>query len=281
MSPTKDGNERGTSITADNIRAVRDLIEEDRRVTISDIASHVGISFGSVQAIISDELKFRKLSARWVPRLLSQEQTNLRQEVSQRHLSRYEEEGDDFLNRIVTSDETWVHHYTPESKRSSMEWRKRGAAGPVKAKTRLSAGKVLATVFWDSEGVLLVDFRRKPIRNVIVLHDNARPHTARLTQEKLTQMHWTPLEHPPYSPDLSPCDYHLFGPLKEDLGGRRFGDNAAVEEFVRNWLTTRHPSFFKDGIKKLPAFPTHFCHRVGTLLPSSFHFSFQSTLTPS
>ncbi|KAJ4447678.1 hypothetical protein ANN_09685 [Periplaneta americana] len=63
MSSTKDGNERGTSITADNIRAVRDLIEEDQRVTISDIASHVGISFGSVQAIISDELKFRKLSA--------------------------------------------------------------------------------------------------------------------------------------------------------------------------------------------------------------------------
>ncbi|KAJ4448018.1 hypothetical protein ANN_10028 [Periplaneta americana] len=75
MTPTKDGNERGTSITADNIRAVRDLIEEDRRVTISDIASHVGISFGSVQAIISDEHKFRKLSARRVPRLLSQEQT--------------------------------------------------------------------------------------------------------------------------------------------------------------------------------------------------------------
>ncbi|KAJ9575996.1 hypothetical protein L9F63_007096, partial [Diploptera punctata] len=55
-----------TSITADNIRAVRDLIEEDRRVTISEIASYVGISFGSVQAVISDELKFRKLSARWM-----------------------------------------------------------------------------------------------------------------------------------------------------------------------------------------------------------------------
>ncbi|KAJ9578360.1 hypothetical protein L9F63_005427, partial [Diploptera punctata] len=52
-----------TSITADNVRAVRDLIVEDRRVAISEIASQVGISFGSVQAIISDELKFRKLSA--------------------------------------------------------------------------------------------------------------------------------------------------------------------------------------------------------------------------
>ncbi|KAJ4425648.1 hypothetical protein ANN_27844 [Periplaneta americana] len=83
----------------------------------------------------------------WVPRLLSQEQTNSRQEVSQRHLSRYEEEGDDFLNRIVTSDETWVHHYTPESKRSSMLWRKRGAAGPVKAKTRLLLERSLLLFF--------------------------------------------------------------------------------------------------------------------------------------
>ena len=50
-------------------------------------------------------------------------------------------------------------------------------------------------------------------------HDNARPHSATLTQEKLAQMYWTALEHPPYSPDLSPCNYHMFAPLKEALGG--------------------------------------------------------------
>ena len=40
-----------------------------------------------------------------------------------------------------------------------------------------------------------------------------------LTEEKLAQLYWTALQHPPYSPDLSPCDYHMFGPLKEALGG--------------------------------------------------------------
>ena len=67
-------------------------------------------------------------------------------------------EGDAFIHRIVTCDETWVHHYTPEMKRASKEWRGKGEECPVKAKMRLSAGKMMATVFWDLKGVLLVDF---------------------------------------------------------------------------------------------------------------------------
>lgn len=268
-----------TSVTVDNIEAVRNILEDDRRLTIIEIADFVGISFGSAQSIITVELGFRKVSARWVPRLLTDQQKQYRMEICQRLLQRFQREGDDFLKHIVTCDETWVHHYTPESKQASKEWRRKGEGAPIKAKTRLSAGKVLATVFWDFKGVLLVDFlherrtvnseyycqllnqaklayrqkrRRFPIRDVILLHDNARPHTANLTRETLEEIHWTTLEHPPYSPDLSPCDYHMFGPLKESLGGERFDNDNAVEVFVRNWLETRPSSFYDDGIKKLP-----------------------------
>ncbi|XP_039285350.1 uncharacterized protein LOC120351580 [Nilaparvata lugens] len=78
--------------------------------------------------------------------------------ICQRHAARFTEEGETFLSRIVTCDETWVHHYTPESKQASMEWRKKGEAAPVKAKTRLSAGKVLSTIFFDRRGILLIVF---------------------------------------------------------------------------------------------------------------------------
>jgi histone-lysine N-methyltransferase SETMAR len=64
-------------------------------------------------------------------------------------------------------------------------------------------------------------------------------------------MSWTALEHPPYSPDLSPCDYHMFGTLKEALGGQRFDDDEQVENFMHKWLQTR-PPFYNTGIKKLP-----------------------------
>ena len=268
-----------SSITDENIQAVRDILEDDRRVTVSEIAEQVGVSYGSCQTIITEHLGFRKVCARWVPRLLTADQKLRRLEVCQRLFARFEEEGEAFLASIVTCDETWVHHYTPESKQASMEWRRKGETAPVKAKTRLSAGKVLATVFFDYRGVLLIDFlherrtinaayycelltqvraayrskrRNQPIRDVILLHDNARPHTAALTVQKLEEMHWTPLDHPPYSPDLSPCDFHLFGPLKEALGGQRFEDDEGVEGFVRNWLQTQPSSFFDAGIKKLP-----------------------------
>jgi histone-lysine N-methyltransferase SETMAR len=72
------------------------------------------------------------------------------------------------------------------------------------------------------------------------------------TRQKIEDLFWTTLEHPPYSPDLSPCDYHLFGPLKEALGEQRFGDDVAVEAFVRKWLVSQPPSFYDSGIKKLP-----------------------------
>jgi len=84
---------------------------------------------------------------------------------------------------------------------------------------------------------------------VLLLHDNARPHSAALTQEKLAQMYWTALEHSPYSPDLSPCDYHMFGPFKEALGGQHFDNDEQVENFVRKWLQTRPASFCDAGIK--------------------------------
>ncbi|KAJ8941020.1 hypothetical protein NQ318_006449 [Aromia moschata] len=76
--------------------------------------------------------------------------------------------------------------------------------------------------------------REFPIRNVILHDDNTRPHTANLTCKMLEEVHWTTLEHTPYCRDLSPCDYHMFGPLKGALGGERFVDDAGVEAFVCN-----------------------------------------------
>jgi hypothetical protein len=66
--------------------------------------------------------------------------------ASTEHLHRFELEGNIFLQRIVTCDETWV--------RSSMEWSHKGYTPPSKFKTQLSADKVMASVFWDSEGVI-------------------------------------------------------------------------------------------------------------------------------
>ena len=59
-------------------------------------------------------------------------------------------------------------------------------------------------------------------KGVVLLHDNARPHIATHTAETLRKLKFEIMTHPPYSPDLALSDYHLFGPLKEALSGRRF-----------------------------------------------------------
>ena len=67
----------------------------------------------------------------------------------------------EFWCRLITVDETWIHHYTPETKIQSKQWTAKGEPAPKKAKTVFSAGKVMATVFWDSHGVILIDYLQK------------------------------------------------------------------------------------------------------------------------
>ncbi len=64
----------------------------------------------------------RKVCARWIPRLLTPEQLEYRAFVCEQWKQRYFEEGDDFLKKIITCDESWIHFYDPETKRQSQQW---------------------------------------------------------------------------------------------------------------------------------------------------------------
>jgi histone-lysine N-methyltransferase SETMAR len=67
-------------------------------------------------------------------------------------------------------------------------------------------------------------------KRALLLHDNARHHTAAHTVDRLRALKFEVLKHPPYSPELAPSDFHLFGPLKEHLRGQKFaGDNEVME----------------------------------------------------
>jgi hypothetical protein len=84
-----------------------------------------------------------------------------------------------------------------------------------------------------------------------VLHyDNARPHTVQATQERI-QVQWELLEYPPYSPGSAPTDFHLFGPLKTRLGGKRFADDEKVETEAWNWLRQPSKYFYAAGFDAL------------------------------
>ena len=131
-------------------KKVRHLVYSDRRIQVEEI----GISHGSVSTILHDRLGMRKLTARWVPKSFSDEQMATRASVCSALLKRLRS-NDDFLLRLVTVDETWVDYYEPENKAQSRQWVGPGSLRPKKFKTQPSAGKVMATVFWDAKGVII------------------------------------------------------------------------------------------------------------------------------
>ncbi|UYV79402.1 hypothetical protein LAZ67_17002480 [Cordylochernes scorpioides] len=275
----------GRSVTAtDNaaVAAVRNVVEADRRVTIDEIMIRLppGIEIGrsSIGTIMSVVLNFRKVCARWVPRLLSENHKQQRMEAARAFLEMLRRDGDQLFSHIVTGDESWVHHSTPETKRQSMVWKKPEESAPKKAMVTISAGKVMTIVFLVRKGVLLVDYlppnttvnaarycevltklraaikRKRPgllSRKVLLVHDNARPHADRTTQTLLENFKWKIFTHLPYSPDLAPSDFHLFPALKLHLGGMFFANDDEVQAEANHWLRRQDTAWYNSGIKKL------------------------------
>jgi len=267
------GRPRTASIECNKER-VDEVIQDDRRVTVDTIARTLGIAHSAVQEMI-ESLGYRKVCACWVPRLLTEDHKGQRKATTSELLQRYQHEGNDFLLCIVTGDESWFHHFEPQTKRQSMKWHHLHSPSKKKAKTVPSAVKVMGTVFWDAEGLILAEFlepgqtitaaryvqtlhklRRAlcdkcPGRNIIILHDNGRPHAARLTSEAIAKMGWEVLPHPSYSPDLAPSDYHLFGFVKDQLRGR-YETREAIQKAVCQCLRMAGTEFYRRGIFKLP-----------------------------
>ena len=86
---------------------------------------------------------------------------------------------------------------------------------------------------------------------ILLLHDNARPHTARATIDAQETLKSEVLSHPPYSPDLAPSDFHFFPHLKRDFKGTHFTSDDEVKQTVTSWIKQRTPEFFIDGMRKL------------------------------
>ena len=236
----EDDSRPGRSVTVatpEMVSKVHDIVMTDIRVTKRYIASTMGISQERVHSILTEDLEMRKLSARWVPRLLTVDQKHTRRTLSRTNLNLFEEDPANFLNRFVTMDKTWVHHFTPEAQQQSKQWKHPGSPPPKKAKTVPSAGKVMPSVFWDADGILLIDYlqkgqtingtyyasflmqlrekikikcRGKLTKGMLFHPDNAPVHKSVIAMAAIHGCGFELIEHPPYSPDLAPSDFHLF-----------------------------------------------------------------------
>ncbi|KAJ2940840.1 hypothetical protein O0L34_g10101 [Tuta absoluta] len=100
----------------------------------------------------------KKVSARWVSRMITDEQKQTRLKISQINLELLQQDRERFLARFVTMDETWLHNYDPETKQQFMTWKRLSSPTAKKFKAIPSAGKIMGSLFWDSQGVIMIEY---------------------------------------------------------------------------------------------------------------------------
>lgn len=186
--------------------------------------------------------------------------------------------GERFWDRIVTCDECWVQYHTPKTKEESKSWLPKGSKPEMKPRPRPFEKKIMATVFFDSSGILLCDYvppnetvnaasfcqlleklrasiklrRRGMLTNGVIIHtDNARPHVANSTTAHLHRYRWRVLKQAPYSPDTAPCDYALFSLLKKHIRGTRFESHDHLTSVIDHCLNDISSDWFLKTMKDM------------------------------
>ena len=218
-----------------NVATVKTLIEEDAHYTVQEIEELSGIHSSSVLKILRERLGLRKICARWVPDLLTDEQKQSRVRLASQVREKYDKYDPRRLEEIVSGDETWISHFQPDSKAKNKVWvSSEGDRSVIVCRCKTS-NRMLYAIFFDSKGPVLqipvpkgsfvtgkfyresvhtqlLDFyqKRRPrtgIRGIKLLHDNAPAHKSATVQECLKEYGLNVLDHPLYSTDLSPCAY--------------------------------------------------------------------------
>ena len=196
-----------------------------------------------------------------MPHLFTDEQKQSRVRLASQVIERYDKCDPRRLEEIVTGDETWIYHFQPDSMAKNKVWVSSEGDRPVIARRCKTSSRMLCAIFFDSKGPVLqipvpkgssitgkfyresvltqlVDFYQKctPRTGVKLFHDNAPAHKSAMVQDHLKESGLDVLDHPPYSPDLSPCDFWLFPRLKEMLAGYRFEPHCGIGNAVYKCL---------------------------------------------
>ncbi|XP_018879824.1 histone-lysine N-methyltransferase SETMAR isoform X3 [Gorilla gorilla gorilla] len=261
---------RPSEVDNDQLRAI---IEADPLTTTREVAEELNVNHSTVVRHLKQIGKVKKLD-KWVPHELTENQKNRRFEVSSSLILRNHNEP--FLDRIVTCDEKWILY---DNRRRSAQWLDQEEAPKHFPKPILHPKKVMVTIWWSAAGLIHYSFlnpgetitsekyaqeidemhqklQRLQLALVnrkgpILLHDNARPHVAQPTLQKLNELGYEVLPHPPYSPDLLPTNYHVFKHLNNFLQGKRFHNQQDAENAFQEFVKSQSTDFYATGINQL------------------------------
>ena len=268
----EDKEHTGRPSHVDN-ELLESLIEKDPRKSTRELSKDLTIDHVTVLRHLQEIGKVKKLD-KWVPHEWNDFQKTRRFEICSSLLLRHE--SDPFIDRIVTCDEKWIFY---DNRRRSAQWLDKDEAPQQFPKPKLTQKKTLVTVWWSTAGVIHYDFLKRGEtihsdkycleitkmhetlshkcpglvhrKGPLLLHDNARPHGSQTTIRKLHDLGYETLPHPPYSPDLSPTDFHLFKHFDAFLKDKIFGNQTDAENAFSEFIESKPLEFFRDGMSRL------------------------------
>lgn len=256
---------------------ISQIMEDEPYIKTSELAKMCAVNKETIKHILRDHLHMIKVNFKWIPHQLTDSLRRRRVETAKEMLQVLENRSPQFLRKVYTEDETWIYFDNP---RRSM-WVLNGDQIPTCPKQTIASKKVMIAVTWSPAGILSITPLRHDqtfdrdffLHTVIddlftvlkprgkILHcDNARPH---LIDDELAEMGVKRLPHPPYSPDLAPSDFFLFGYLKFKLEGKTFHkEDEVLGEVARilhsipkcefqaaydEWINRLHMCIERDG----------------------------------
>uniref|UniRef100_A0AAF5DET3 Mos1 transposase HTH domain-containing protein n=1 Tax=Strongyloides stercoralis TaxID=6248 RepID=A0AAF5DET3_STRER len=254
-----DASRSGRPITVDN-DILQAIVEANPYQTIKELS----VKLNSPWSTIQEHMKHN----------LSEENKVNRSSICNLLLQRHDTEP--FLGRLVTGSKKWVFYNNPKRKRQKPSLKKTSVS---KLESGLNLRKVLLCVWWNTQGIIhfellesgqtiTEDFycdqlervnraliNKYPAlanrKGVILQHDNVKPHSSKKSLDKIKELGWEVLPHPPYSPDIAPSDYHLFKVLQDSIDGEKFQNIEEVKNALLKFFDEKPPSFYRTGIKNL------------------------------
>ena len=110
----------------------------DRQISVRHVADELGIWKTSLYEVISDHFEMKKVFTKWKPKLLTQPQRDNRVDCSEELLKNCKQDPTEFFDRIVTGNETWIHHHNPLSQQEAKTWKKPGEKTPTRPRVTQS-----------------------------------------------------------------------------------------------------------------------------------------------
>ena len=230
-----------------------------------------------MQTILKKPLDLRKVCARWVPHLLTEEQKAQRLKCAGELLKTCKGCNSRVISNWLTGDETWVHMFEPQRRADNKQWKQKDKKCPCIAKRTISlkkiffissgpvvqvpcpSGRTVTGRFYKNSVLKKVkEFynKKQPSKGwsgVHLLHDNASSHKCEVVKSFLASEKVKVLNHPPYLPDLSPCDFFLFPRLKKMLSGNKYMSRSSLGSAIYQCLQQipkeDYLSAFHDWVK--------------------------------